>query len=282
MEKTYSESLKEAGLTVQQAAVYESLVKLGSVPARKLALESGLSRPLAYKVLDELESVGLAEKHDAPRKVATFSAAHPLKLKEIAEKRFAEAQNAKMAVEGTLAKLISDFNLQSGKPGVRLFEGMEGIKSVLDDSLTAKTEIYSYADLESIEKYISDINKRYVRDRERLNIKKKGILLDTPFARSFLKNYAPGVTETKLIKREAAPFHTVMQIYDGKISYITLSDENLIGVIIADPRIYEMHRDLFLHTWETTSDFKPEHSTSQTHSKNDRPGEDTASAHSLV
>jgi len=268
-DKEYSASLTQAGLTAQQAAVYETLVKLGSVPARKLALGSSLSRPLAYKVLDELESMGLAEKHDAPRKVATFSAAHPLKLKEIAEKRFSEAQNAKMAVDGTLQKLISDFNLQSGKPGVRFYEGLEGIQAVLDDSLTAKTEIYSYADLESIEKYISDINKRYVRDRERLNIKKKGMVIDTPFARNFLKNYAPGVTETKLIERESAPFRTVMQIYDGKISYITLSDENLIGVIIADQRIHEMHRDLFQHLWDITPEFKPEHSSAQMHSKSD-------------
>ncbi|HEY4520930.1 MAG TPA: hypothetical protein VJL57_00845 [Candidatus Paceibacterota bacterium] len=78
--------------------------------------------------MDELISLGLVEKHEAPRSVARFAAAHPLKLKEIAENRFEQAQNAKMAVDGTLSKLISDFNLQSGKPGVRFFEGVEGVR----------------------------------------------------------------------------------------------------------------------------------------------------------
>src|SRR3989344_7488484 len=271
-ETTYRQSLTQAGLTAHQAAIYEVLVQKGALPASKLAFEAKLSRPLAYKVLDELISLGLVEKHEAPRSVARFAAAHPLKLKEIADKRFAAAESAKSAVEGTLGKLISDFNLQSGKPGVRFFEGVEGIQAVLDDSLTAQTEIYSYADLESIEKYISDINKKYVRERERKQIQKKGIVVDTPFARNFLKNYAPGVTETKLIARDMSAFHTVMQIYDGKISYITLSEENLIAVIIADPRIYEMHRELFLHTWNATPDFQPVPSAvSQTHSKSDRP-----------
>src|SRR3989344_5423280 len=271
----YEESLQQTGLSKDQAAVYEVLIQNGPQPARAVHQKSTLSRPLAYKVLDELIALGLVEKNDPPGKVSRFSAAHPLKLKEIADKRFEAAQGAKAAVEGTLGKLISDFNLQNGKPGVQFFEGLEGIKKVLDDSLTAKTEIYSYADLESIEKYISDINKKYVRDRERLNIKKKGIVLDTLVARTFLKDYAPGVTETKLIARESSPFRTVMQMYDGKISYITLAEENLIGVIIADQRIYEMHRDLFLHLWETTPAFSPVE-PSQTHSKSDRLGEDSA------
>src|SRR3989338_8107857 len=254
----YRASLAEAGLTAHQAAVYETLIKNGSLPARAVGLKAGMSRPLAYKVLDELEAVGLVEKQEKPRAVSRFSAAHPLKIKEIGDRRFEAAQGAKAAIEGTLGKLISDFNLQSGKSGVRFFEGLEGIQAVLDDSLTSQTEIYSYADLESIEKYISDINKKYVRERERKQIKKKGIVVDTPFARNFLKNYAPGVTETKLIVRDMSAFHTVMQMYDSKISYITLSDENLIGVIIADPRIYEMHRELFLHTWNATPDFQPQ------------------------
>ena len=103
---------------------------------------------------------------------------------------------------------------------------------------------YAINDIEIITKgayFEYQRNKVFFRTNDNLKkIKKKGIVVDTPFARTFLKNYAPGVTETKLIERDMSAFHTVMQIYDGKISYITLSEENLIGVIIADPRIYEM------------------------------------------
>ncbi len=249
---SYQPSLTQSGLTAHQAALYETLIKFGALPASRIALEARLSRPLAYKVLDDLVEIGLVEKVEKPRSVAKFSAVHPLKLKEIADKRFETAQNAKLALEGTIGKLISDFNLKSGKPGVQFFEGLDGIKQVLDDSLTAKDEIYAYGDLESIEKYIGDINRAYVREREKNGIKKRGFVFDTPFARKFLKDYAPNVTDTKLLQYEAAPFQTVMQIYDGKTSYITLSDQNLIGVIISDKRIYEMHRYLFLHLWSIT------------------------------
>ena len=40
-----------------------------------------------------------------------------------------------------------------------------------------------------------------------------------------------------------------MQIYDGKISYISLSEGQMIGTIIEDQAIYKMHKALFDFTW---------------------------------
>ena len=75
-------------------------------------------------------------------------------------------------------------------------------------------------------------------------------MLDTPFARDFLKDYHKQTTDIRLIKQDSSPFHSVMQIYDNKISYITLSDKEMIGVIIEDPHIFEMHKYLFEYSWD--------------------------------
>ena len=136
---------------------------------------------------------------------------------------------------------------------MQFFEGMDGIKKILDDSLASKTEIYSYADIESINKYIPDLNREYVAKRERLKIKKRGIVLDTPFNREFLSSYHKKVTETKFIKLSTPPFQTVMQIYDNKISYLTLDVKKIVGAIITDPHIYQMHKSLFEYLWTITS-----------------------------
>ena len=97
MELAYREALTQTGLTKDQSAVYETLVKKGALPASDAAFAAGISRPLAYKILDELLETGLVEK-DESRKVARFTPAHPLKLKEVVEKRLAQAQNAQTAL----------------------------------------------------------------------------------------------------------------------------------------------------------------------------------------
>ncbi len=244
-----------SGLSRDEARAYEALVRYGSLEASALARKAGLtSRTIAYKVLAGLVEKGLAEKKEEEGKVARFTPAHPLKLKDWVEKKETEAKNAINALGGVLGKLTSDFNLISGKPGVRFYEGKSGMKAVLDDSLTAREIIYTYVDIESIEKYIPDVNKEYSRDREKYGIQKRGIILDTPFNRKYLEGYHTKVTNSKFIKLATPPFHTIMQIYDNKVSYITLRDENMIGVIVADPHIYGMHRALFEYIWSVTPD----------------------------
>ncbi|MDO8492111.1 MAG: helix-turn-helix domain-containing protein [bacterium] len=252
--ETYKEELIKTGLNANQALIYELLVKNGSMRASRLSRLAGnsLSRPMIYALLNELADLGLVEKEEKKGEVARFIPTHPSKLQTFAERQQEKAAAALAAAGSVIPKITSDYNLTTGKPGVRFFEGDTGIKTVLDDSLTAKSEIYTYADLESIEKYIPKINEDYVQERERRNIKKKGIVLDTPFNRKFIEGYHQKVTGVKLVKYDAPPFQTVMQIYDNKVSYLTLGDKQKIGVIIEDPHIYAMHKYLFEYLWNIT------------------------------
>ncbi len=256
-ELAYRESLVKAGLDKSQASIYEAMVKIGPSPASDIARAAGIGRPLSYKVLEELIALGLAEKKEKPGKVARFSAAHPLKLKEIVEKRLEKASGARTALEGVIGRLTSDFNLQSGKPGVRFFEGPGGIRECISDALTSKTDIYSYVDIAAIEKHIPDISREFAKARQKLGLKKKNIGIDTPENRAEIEGYYTDVTEERLIPWSTAEFGTVMQIYDSKISYMTLG-EQMIGVIVADPHIYEMHKSLFEFTWNDPRAYAPQ------------------------
>ncbi len=255
METTYREALTQVGLTKDQSTVYEVLVKKGSLPARETGLEAGVSRSLGYKILDELVAIGLVEK-DESHKVTRFAPVHPLKIKDVVEKRLAQAQTAQAALESVLSRLTSDFNLISGKPGIRFFEGKDGIRECINDALTSKAEIYSYVDIDAIEREIPDISRDFAKTRQKLGLKKKNIGIDTPENRSEIEGYYTDVTEERLIPWPTAAFGTVMQIYDGKVSYFTLG-EHKVGIIIADTHIYEMHRSLFEFTWNNPLAYVP-------------------------
>lgn len=252
---TYQQYLLQAGLSKDQAALYETLVSKGELPAARAAKESGVPRTLAYVVLKQLETMGLVEKREDVGKVAQFAATHPLRLQEIAEQKKKEAEVALAALKDALPELSSAYGLALGKPGIRFFEGFIGVQHVLNDSLSAKEIIRTYADLAAIRTYIPDINATYVKERARRKVEKRGLVPDTEENRGFVRGYDgtfKGVTDTKFIQCDKAPFSTVMQIYDNKVSYISLGTEHLIGVILEDPRIYTMHKTLFDHLWAVT------------------------------
>lgn len=249
---SYQQSLIQAGLAKDQAAVYETLVKRGLSLASDVAYAAGVSRPLTYKVLDELIALGLVEKKEEPKKVARFEAAHPLKLKDVAQKRVEEARDAESALEGVLGKLTSDFNLRSGKPGVQFFEGREGTLKILWDSLNATEEIYTYMDIETIAHHAAKENEEYVQARIKKGIPKKILVPDTPFARAWLMSGSTPLTDVRLLSgQRMQPLNVAIEIYNGTISYLAFSEQSVTGTLIRDPSICTMHRYLFECAWQT-------------------------------
>jgi len=165
------------------------------------------------------------------------------------ENREKKLKQDKQLFQNSLPDLISEFNLNYNKPGIKFYEGVSGVEKILNDTLETKGVILTYVDIEAIEKFISKINKRYVINRKKKKIKKRGILIDTPFARNFLKNYHSEITESRFIPDKFFPFGSILQIYNNKISYVSLSKNNIIGLIIEDKNINLMHRSLFEFTW---------------------------------
>jgi HTH-type transcriptional regulator, sugar sensing transcriptional regulator len=250
----YEQALIDAGFSRHQAAVYSFLIANGPRQASAIARETRISRTLVYRVLEELDALGLVEKTDKKGAVSTFAPGHPIKLHDMVEARKKSAELAAASIDSVVDNLTSEYNKTIGKPGVRFFEGPTGVEYVLEDSLRAKGMIYTYADIEAVMEHIGDINTRYATKREKLGKKKKVILLDSPKAREIMGRYHRTVTDTKFISLESPPFGSVMEIYDDTISYVTLSEDRMIGVIIEDGSIASMHKYLFEYLWGAIPD----------------------------
>ncbi len=244
---SHIQQLIDCGLSRHQASIYELLVKNGTLRASTIVRQLGntLSRPLVYHVLGELTELGLVEKTGTEKDITRFSPAHPAKLQEIAEQKQKEADRMSDAASVVIPRIVSEYNLVTSKPGVRFFEGTQGIEAVLADSLTARTPIYSYTDVEQIEKFYKDIVDAYVRERERRKILKKLILDDTPFVRNFYAGVEETQSEVRLIPKSVNPFTVAVQIYDDKVSYLTLSPGREMAIIIQNEEIAGMERHLF-------------------------------------
>lgn len=242
----YEELLTKTGITKDQAVIYEIMLKNGVLPASKIALKAGIKRGLCYKIIDDLLKIGLAEKID--KKVALFVPAHPAKLKDIIKQKSDELEATESALSGILGAMTSDYNLFSGKPNVRFFEGLNGLIESANDSLDSKTEILEYIDNKSVSENIPEFNEKYSKQRKTKNIKKKLLCVDSPFNRERAKKITSEDTEVRFVESE--PFATVMQIYDNKVSYITLDKERMIGVVIESPEVYQMHKTIFESQWQ--------------------------------
>lgn len=241
--------LNQLGLDTNQILIYEYLLETGPSKASVIAKNTPLKRGLVYKTLDELVELQIIEKDDPEGAVSIFTPLHPSALKSLAESKVRTAQNAQNHLDSEIGSLVSMYNLANNKPGIEFYEGINGIKKVINDTLTSKTPIYTYADMEQVEKYIKEINDEYATKRDKLDLRKKVLLVDSDYTHKLLEKYKKTNLDIRFVK-DVPHFATVMQIYDNKVSYVTLSEDKMVGIIIQDKNIYEMHKALFKNMWK--------------------------------
>ena len=242
---TYEQSLVQIGLTKDQATVYGVLVKFGTLQARYIQRHSMLSRPLTYRALNGLIATDLVEKKDEPGKVSIFTPAHPLKLKEFTRKKKEEAEDADRALNGIFPKLSSDFNLISGKPGVRFFEGEDGVREIYDDILvTGKNfHLIRSVGVKEFKEKVTSIVKDFIKWRLRKDISVTAI---TPNDAQFdTKQDAEWKLTRTVVPVSDYGSPVEVNIYGDKVAFISYRHE-MVGFVIESPQIARAMREIFI------------------------------------
>lgn len=248
--------LDSLGLNEKEKTVYLHLIQQSSSRPSTLAQRLGLPRTTVQNVLLRLERLGLAMKI-TEEKVQRYCAEHPSKLLIDLQKRRNEAvsklDRTESELKSILPQLLGMMHSAKSIPQVRFYRGREGAREVLHDTLRSNTELKDFANIDAMFEVFQDINDEYVARREKSKVTKRSLLLDTPFARQVYESgkYSPKSHKGyKWIPSELYPFTIEMNIYDGRVSYLTYVKEDLIGVIIENDHIYKMHDSMWNLLWD--------------------------------
>lgn len=250
------ESLKKLGFDEKEITVYTQLLKAGPARAGILAYQCNLPRTTTQNILIRLEEKNVVSKAQEGSNYV-YTAAHPENLLFLIEIQKRESMKKYNDLLEEVTKITPDLvKLTQGYkniPRVHFYRGKEAVRRVLFDTLSSKTELKDYANIDAMFKYVRDINDEYVLEREKTDITKRSLLLDTPFARQIYEksDYSSKSHKGyKWINAELYPFSLEMNIYDGKVSYITYVENNFVGVIIENEHIYELHNSIWNLAWD--------------------------------
>jgi len=248
--------LKEIGLDHKEIILYKNLLSIGSARASVLAYHTKFPRTTVQNVLLRLEKMDLLHKH-LEENMYVYVAISPDDLKRSIKKRkkLETKKYDKMLsdLDLVMPEMMSLLAVNKGLPKIQLLKGRDAVRKVLFDTLKSKTEIKGYVNVEAMFDQVKDINDEYVAAREKSNVKKRGILLDSPEARAGhqLGLYSPNsYIDQKWVNAEMYPFSIETNIYDGKVSFITYVENDFVGVIIENDHIYQMHESMWNLIWD--------------------------------
>ncbi len=232
--------------------MYELLLEKGPTKPSDLVEPSGLGRGNVYNVLQQLVAQGLVQLREQA-KFQTYEAVDPTQLRSLLERKQAETKRLESVFLSTLPQLTSTFNLTTGKPAIQMFEGLSGMESALLDSLQAKNEILTYFDPEAMTSVFADMNKSYIKQRIKAEVKKRILLPSSEQSKHYKQLMQNAWTDIRLVTNLTMGFGTAVEIYNDKVSFHTLNPEQPMAFIVENSAVAAFHRALFQAQWATAS-----------------------------
>ncbi len=171
------EKLIATGLTLQQASMYALLMEHASITPPEAADHLSLSRSNAYKILDRLVELGLAERTDKARKLQ-YSPANPLALARLVAEQRNIATAREAAVQAVISDLASKYRAHTDQPDVRIVTGRKAVAEAYRFQINQGQHIYFLRSVADIATMGFDTMHRIRTEPERFDIKRHGITPD--------------------------------------------------------------------------------------------------------
>ncbi len=237
-----NEILQNLGLSKNESKVYFALVRLKTASVNEISREANVPRVNAYDILQSLKAKGLVGTITKANKMF-FEPANPDILTELLEKKKKEL----LETENSIKDLKTLFQAKQTPQDVKIFKGKLGIKTILKDVLTSKTEILNFGSSGMFPNFYPEYFDIWESQRAKQKIKMRIVTS---------KSMKGKVTTKKLqiirfldmeFKNQTSTF-----IYDNKVA-IFIWTENPLAILIKDKEFSNSNRNYFEYLWNNSN-----------------------------
>lgn len=247
------ESLEKIGLTDKETMVFLAALELGPQPASSIAKRANLNRSTVYVLLNGLINKGLVSSC-VQGGITRYHALDPNKLLRYIDNKREHFNECKREIEDLMPRFRSLINPYQNRPKIRHFEGIEGIKAVMEDTLTAKDTLRCYSSLSKwfdskLASYIREYGKRRMFEKK---IPLKALVFDQPEAREYLdEEYSDILHKCRYVTTGIIDNET--NIYDDKVAIVSLREGDYFGLILESPQIAKTQKSIFDLAWKSAA-----------------------------
>lgn len=233
-------ALSELGLTLAESKTYLACVKLGASPISRIIRSLGTNRTHLYDVIKSLKEKGLLSSFEKEGK-QYFVPASPEKLMNI-------VRDKERKIAGILPELRSLHNTTREKSKVKLYEGIDGLKTMLDEIIAVKKEILVYGSVVKLSRLLRSAFQNYRNIRIAEGIRTKILTEKTPEGEERHKYDWEELREHRFTSVE---FPVVTFIYGTSVAIFSASD--IGGITIENEHMANAQRLIFEILWSAAA-----------------------------
>lgn len=250
----YHDILKQLGLSEREAKIYLTSLELGPETAQKIAKKSGIARTTAYGQIKSLIRKGLMNVNKRDKKLF-FATEPPENLLVLINSRKREFLRLCNESRKLIPKLRLLFETNEERPRVKLFEGREGLKSIIKDF--AKSKFSSVEEFTSTDEAYEFLPPRKNDYRQKLKTRFRNIpmrIIYTSKEGAFLKP-RDKLKERRFLPKDQFPFSGSITVYGNKLFLIS-QKKTVIGIQVESKEIANTLRIMFDLAWDAAAKYQ--------------------------
>jgi len=238
--------LQKIGLTTEEARVYLACLEVNGGPVSVIARKADTNRVSCYYTIENLLKKRLLSEYNR-NGVKHFAPEPPEQLMKLAE----EKMNLTKSLMPELKSLLGQ---SAFKPKIRFYEGLDGVKKVFTESLTAKKEILGYTNLKLATEFFPEFFREYTHEKLKKKIKTRYLSPTTVetvhVLDAFLpKNYDANLIEILLVNKDQFLFENEVLIFGNSVGIVSLHSDELLGLIVESPTFARTMKAVFDLAW---------------------------------
>jgi sugar-specific transcriptional regulator TrmB len=241
--------LRDIGLTDTEVELYLNLLSRHPVGVSELVKDTGIQRTTVYHALETLMQKGFVAKRGSAARLL-FSATDPSYLEKYMAQKIVLLKDQSDAISSLIPLLQKQGDYESGKVIVSHFEGIEGIKMVVEEALWCKSRTWDI--VAPRRNFFSEFDDAYasyfIKTRLKNNIVARSL---------WEKDLSSRILSSEEIKRRnprllpqtmQGKFKSVIILFDDKVALISSYKEKS-AILIQSKEFFETMSALFDGLW---------------------------------
>lgn len=251
-----NKDLENIGLTRTEAQIYLTGLDRNSIGVKELVKETGLKRPTIYHVLETLEQKGLVSKKSTGARLE-FSMSDPKSLSSFLKSKSAKIQQQLKDIDKLIPLLQTRRGLAAiNKLNIAHYEGIEGIKTVIDEALYCKSKRWDIIAPEKnfFSEFDSEYANYYISQRTNREIISRSLWEKNTVRRVLTREEIEKRNPRFIPKIMEGHFKSVLIIFDNKVAIISSLKEKS-AILITSQEIFDTFSAIFEGLWSASENY---------------------------
>ncbi|MBI4599134.1 helix-turn-helix transcriptional regulator, partial [Candidatus Uhrbacteria bacterium] len=229
------------GLKESEIKIYLYLLEHGVSTPPNVSRGTNIARPNCYPILQDLKDKGLVqEQWQKKRKV--YFAVDPLAIVQHLERK-------KESMQSILPDLRALYVGQKNKPTIRFYDGLEQVKQIFDQMLSAK-KILGIASTKQLFALDPVFFNHYRQELKQRSIIFYDILTHASDTEGeIVKASLKGLYDKKFLPKEYEDVPTDILIWDDHVALIT-TEHPVFGTVLTNPPLARTFQIIFEVLWK--------------------------------